>query len=125
MWIGFLVLLLGAALITWVGWRGWQEKLPRQHWAGIRTGYSLANDEQWKATNRYGAPYLIFGGVAAVAGALAMLPFAIAGALPTGFGTSVLIALGMIIVVSVLMSWVLGVRAAKASLANQTAPTGS
>ena len=120
MWIGFIALLFGAALITWVGWLGWQEKLPRQRWAGIRTRYALANDEQWKAVHRYGAPYLIFGGVAAFAGALAMLPFAIAGALPAAFGASVLIALGLIIGVSALMSWVLGVRAAKASLPSQS-----
>ena len=117
MWIAFLAVLLGAAALTWVGWRGLQRKLPRQHWAGIRTSYSLANDEQWYAVHQYGALYLIFGGVAAFAGALAVLPFAIAGSVPTTFGAAVLVALAVLVGVSVLMSWVLGVKGAKASLA--------
>lgn len=118
MWIAFVVVLIGAALVVWVGWRGWQEKLPRQHWAGIRTPYAMANDEQWAAVNKYGAPYLIFGGVAAFAGALAMLPFALAGALPDTFAASVLIAFALILSTAALMGWLLGTKAAKASLAS-------
>lgn len=119
MWAGFIAVLLGSAAVIWVGWLAWQERLPRQHWAGIRTGYSMANDEQWKAVHRYGAPYLIFGGVACFAGALAMLPFSLAGALPSGFAAAVLVALAAILGGASVMSWVLGTRAAKASLAAQ------
>jgi hypothetical protein len=59
--------------------------------------------------------------VASFAGALAMLPFAIAGALPAAFGLSVLLALALIIIASAFMSWVFGVRSARASLAGQSA----
>ena len=116
MWVGFLVMLIGSSALVAVGWYGWQEKLPRQYWAGIRTKYTLANDEQWKAVHRIGAPYMIFGGVAAFAGALAALPFAISGDLPDTFAASVLAALAVLIGLTALLSWLLGVRGAKASL---------
>jgi uncharacterized membrane protein len=117
MWIGFLVMLIAAGALIAVGWYGWQEKLPRNYFAGIRTRYTLANDEQWKAVHRLGAPYMIFGGVAAFAGALATLPFAISGDLPNTFAASVLAALAVLIGLTAVLSWMLGVRAAKASLA--------
>lgn len=116
MWVVFLVMLAGSGTIIWVGWKAWQQKLPRQHWAGIRTAYSMENDAQWKAVNRYGAPYLIFGGVAAFAGALAMLPFAVAGALPDAFAASVAVALAIMLAGAALLGWVLGTRSARASL---------
>lgn len=116
MWIAFVVMLLGSGLVSFLGWRALQEKLPRQHWAGIRTPYSMANDEQWYAVHRYGAPYLIFGGVASFAAALAMLPFSLAGKLPNGFSAAVLLAAALIMGGSALLSWVMGVRGAKAAL---------
>jgi uncharacterized membrane protein len=116
MWVPFVLVFLAALVVTAVGWWGLQGKLPRQFWAGIRTPYSLANDEQWLAVHRYGAPYLIFGGVAAAAASLAMIPFALAGKLPSGFAAASLIAIALVLGISGLMSWVLGVRGAKASL---------
>ncbi|MEO8538222.1 MAG: SdpI family protein [bacterium] len=116
MWIGYLAVMIGAGLVTAVGVRALQGKLPRQHWAGIRTSYSLANDEQWEAVHRFGAPYLIFGGVAAFATALALFPFAVAGNLPGGFAVVALVATAMIMGGSAMMSLVLGTRRAKASL---------
>ena len=116
MWLGFLVVMIGSGLVSAVGWRALQEKLPRQHWAGIRTPYSMANDEQWYAVHRYGAPYLIFGGVASFATALAMLPFSLAGKLPNGFSATVLLATALVMGGSALLSWVMGVRGAKATL---------
>lgn len=116
MWVAVLVMTLGAATITAVGWYAWLGKLPRQHIAGIRTPYTMANDEQWYATHKYGAPYLIFGGVATLAMSLAALPFAIAGALPDAFATGVLGAGAFVILVAALCSWCFGVKAAKAHL---------
>jgi uncharacterized membrane protein len=116
MWVGFLVILIASAAITAVGWYGWQEKLPRQHFAGIRTKYTMANDEQWKAVHRLGAPYMIFGGVAAFAASLAMLPFALFTGLPQTFAAAVLLAIAILIAGTGLMAWQLGVRAAKAQL---------
>lgn len=116
MWLAFLIVMLGSALVTVLGWRALQEKLPRQYWAGIRTPYSLANDEQWYAVHRYGAPYLIFGGVATFAAAAAMLPFSLAGKLPNGFSAAVLLAAALVMGGSALLSWAMGVRGAKAAL---------
>lgn len=116
MWVAFLAILVASGLIIFIGLRGLQEKVPRQRWAGIRTPYSMANDEQWKAVHRYGSPYLIFGGVAAFATSLAMFPFALAGKLPDGFAVGVVLAAALLLVGSALLSWVLGVRGAKASL---------
>ena len=116
MWVAFLALLVGSMALIILGWQGWQEKLPRQPWAGIRTPYAMANDEQWRLVHSYGAPYLVFGGVAVFAGALAMLPFAIAGALPNAFAASVTIALAAILFVSAIVSWQKGVGGAKAEL---------
>lgn len=107
---------LGAAVVTVVGWYAWLGKLPRQHIAGIRTPYTMANDEQWYATHKYGAPYLIFGGVATLAMSLAVLPFAIAGVLPEAFSIAVLLAAAMVMLIAVLCSWYFGVKAAKAHL---------
>ena len=117
MWVGFLVILIGSAAVTAAGWYGWQEKLPRNTWAGIRTPYTMANDQQWKAVHRFGAPYMIFGGVAAFAGALAMLPFALAGKLPDAFAAAVLLVLALVLGSTALLSWQFGVRAAKRNLA--------
>ncbi|MCC6959581.1 MAG: SdpI family protein [Dehalococcoidia bacterium] len=116
MWVAFLVVLAGSALVTVVGWRALQEKLPRQYWAGIRTPYSMANDEQWYAVHRYGGPYMVFGGVASFAAALAMLPFSLAGKLPNGFSAAVVFAIALVLAGSALLSWVMGVRGAKAAL---------
>ncbi|GMV87018.1 MAG: hypothetical protein AMXMBFR80_28710 [Dehalococcoidia bacterium] len=116
MWVGFLVITLGAATITAVGWYAWLGKLPRQGIAGIRTPYTMANDEQWYAAHRYGAPYLIFGGVAVLAVGLAALPFAIAGSLPRAFSVAVLLASAGVLLGAALASWYYGVRGAKAHL---------
>ncbi len=116
MWIAFLVMTLAAAIITVVGWYAWLGKLPRQGFAGIRTPYTMANDEQWYAAHRYGAPYLIFGGVAVLAVGLATLPFAIAGSLPGAFSATVLLASAGVLLIAALASWFYGVRGAKAHL---------
>lgn len=120
MWIGFLVVLIASVVITIVGWLGWQERLPRGYFAGIRTPYTMANDEQWKAVHRFGAPYMIFGGIAAFAGSLALFPFAVFGSLPDEFAAAALFAMALVVGGTGLMSWYLGVRGAKAYLANRS-----
>ena len=112
----FLVMAVAASLLTVVGWYAWLGKLPRQHIAGIRTPYTMANDEQWYAAHKHGAPYLIFGGVATLAISLAVLPFSIAGALPDAFSTAVALASAFVILVAALSSWYFGVKGAKAQL---------
>jgi hypothetical protein len=110
MWIGFLAVLLAAALLIWFGWKTWQATVRRQRAAVAN--HSLPADDPLKGVNRYGAPYMIFGGVAAFAGGLSMLPFAIAGSLPTAFGVSALIALTVVILAAGLLGWMAGERSA-------------
>ena len=117
MWIGFLVVLFASMAVIVVGWLGWQKRLKRNNFAGIRTPYTMANDEQWEAVHHFGAPYMILGGVAAFSAALAMFPFAVAGVLPDAFSASVLLVIALVIGVSGLVSWRKGVKAAKAHLA--------
>ncbi len=116
MWAIYIVMLFGSMAVTMIGWQGWQGKLPRQGFVGIRTPYALKNDEQWHAVHRHGAPYLIFGGVAAFSASLALLPFAIAGALPGGFVMATVIAIAAVILGTALLSWLKGVSGAKAEL---------
>ena len=110
MWIGFLLVLLAAGLLTWVGWRAWQETIRRQR--ALVANNALPNDDPLEGVNRYGAPYMIFGGVAAFAGALSMLPFALAGSLPTAFGISAIVALAVVVLAAGLLGWVARERAA-------------
>lgn len=116
MWFVFIVILFVSMAAMMVGWQGWQGKLPRNRWAGIRTTYSMASDERWKAVHHHGAPYLIFGGVASFSAALALLPFAIAGVLPVGFASAAVIGIAAIGFGSALFAWRKGVTAAKAEL---------
>ena len=108
MWIGFLAVLVAAALLICFGWRTWQATIRRQRAAVV--SHSLPDNDPLKGVNRYGAPYMIFGGVAVFAGGLSMLPFAIAGSLPTTFGIAALVALGVVIVVAALLGWMAGER---------------
>jgi uncharacterized membrane protein len=116
MWAVFIVMLFASMAVIMLGWQGWQGKLPRQGWAGIRTPYAMANDEQWKAVHQHGSPYLIFGGVATFSASLALLPFAVADALPAGFVLASVIAIGAVMVGCALLSWRKGVGGAKAEL---------
>lgn len=118
MWIAFLLMAFGGMTVSTVGWLGLQGRLKRQHWAGIRTPYSMANDEQWYAVHRHGAPYLIFGGVAALAMSLSLLPFAIAGQLPDAFSVTMALVVAAVVAASAIASWLYGVRSAKAELAS-------
>jgi uncharacterized membrane protein len=116
MWAVLALELLGGLVLCWVGWRSFSGKLPRQRVAGIRTGYTLSSDERWNAVHRHGGPYLVFGGVAVTAAALAALPFAIAGALPEGFTAAVILANAFLAVGSAVAAWKIGSTRARAEL---------
>jgi uncharacterized membrane protein len=116
MWIAFLAMAFGGTTLMTVGWMALQGRLKRQHWAGIRTSYTMANDEQWYATHRHAAPYLIFGGVAALAMSLSLLPFALAGQLPDVFSITMALIIAAVTLFAVLTSWRSGVRGAKVEL---------
>ena len=66
------MLVAGAALGT-VGLLGWQKRLPRNRFAGIRTPATLRSDAAFAVANRVAAPtVLAAGAVCAAAGTLAL-----------------------------------------------------
>lgn len=111
--IVFGLLLAGSVTLVTVGVMGLLGRLPRNSFAGIRTPYTMANDERWVAVHRAGAPLLIFGGVAISSVAFAFFPFAVAGRVPDGTGTAVAIAVASAVLLVVVMASVVGIRTAK------------
>ena len=111
--VALAVLALGGIVLIVIGWLGLVGKLPRNHWAGIRTFYTMRNDENWKATHRAAGPLLIFGGVAVTAAALAFLPFAITGKVSEGLAATVSTALAAVTLVTVAAAWLYGTRVAR------------
>jgi hypothetical protein len=83
--MAFVVLLVALAGlgVTFIGFAGVTGRLPRNHFAGIRTRFTLASDENWQAVHRAAGPVFIFGGILVAAVELAFLPFAFAGRLST------------------------------------------
>jgi uncharacterized membrane protein len=63
---GIVMLVGGTALIV-IGWLSRAEKLPRNHWAGIRLPSTLRTDAGWMAAQRVGAPFTITGGLLFIA----------------------------------------------------------
>lgn len=95
--LGVLLLVVGAALLT-VGLLGWQRRLPRNRFAGIRTPATLRSDAAFTAANRVAAPpVLAAGSSCALGGALTL---GAGGALVTvivavtGVGTAALLITG-------------------------------
>lgn len=115
MWLGFAVLAAGGLLFIVLGWLALNEKLPRNHIAGIRTPYTMRSEENWYATHRAAAPLLIYGGVAVAMAGLAFLPFAAAGKVSAGVGGAVMIAMAAVAFIVALASWLYGTRAARGS----------
>jgi len=116
MWTVLIVELVAGLVLGWVGWLALTGKLPRQGFAGVRTRYTLSSDQRWEAVHRHGGPYLVFGAVAVAAAAAALLPFAIAGALPHGFTVAAVLAIAVVAVGSALAAWRIGESRARAEL---------
>ncbi len=68
-----VVLLVGGAALLSVGLLGWQQRLPRNRFAGIRTPATLRSEAACSVANRVAAPpVLAAGSVCAAGGALAL-----------------------------------------------------
>jgi uncharacterized membrane protein len=76
----FVLVLIAIAglLVTWIGFAGLTGQLRRNYFAGIRTSYTVRNDENWNAVHHAAGPVFMFGGVLVTATALAFIPFAFA-----------------------------------------------
>ncbi|MBI2765146.1 MAG: SdpI family protein [Chloroflexi bacterium] len=108
----FLVTLASVALVV-VGLLALFDKLPPNGIVGIRTPYTRQSADNWYRTHRAGAPYLIFGGVAAAAAGLAFLPFALAGKVGDAVIGMILIFCAVVIVASAFAAWMFGTRRAR------------
>ncbi len=113
MWAVFAVMVVIGVVFVVVGWMALTERLPRNHFAGIRTRYTLASDENWYATHRAASPLLIFGGVAVLMAGLAFLPFAIAGKISNTISTTMSFVMAVFIVAIAIASLIYGTRSAR------------
>ena len=80
-----IVILAGLGLI-WLAVASWQERLPRNGLAGVRTPATMRSDQAFKVANKVAAPLTAAGGaVLAIAGMLvAVLPRSTGGPLLLG-----------------------------------------
>lgn len=111
--IAFVVLALGGVVVVITGVLGLIQKLPRNNLVGIRTRYTLESDRNWYAAHRAGAPWMIFGGVAATMGALAFIPFAFMGKLSDAAAVAIVLVLAAFLLVSVIGAWLFGAWGAR------------
>lgn len=115
----FLVTALGGATLAAVGYLGMAERLPRNHFAGIRLPYTMASDERWKTVHREAGPIMVLGAVAVLASSLAFIPFALAGVIPGPLAIGVLLAQAAIMGLAAIVSARKGIGRAKQLLGEQ------
>ena len=96
-----------------VGLMGLLGRLPRNHFAGVRTAATLASDEAWAEAHRVGSAPMIFGAVAAVMAGLAFTPFVLAGEIGTGVAATTAVAQALLLGTGAVVSWVMADRAAR------------
>jgi uncharacterized membrane protein len=98
---------LAGVVIVWVSVLGWQQKLPRNGYAGVRTPATMRSDEAFRVANKVAAPLAVAGGVVmAAAGVVAaVIPLRYLG-FPVFGGTLLAIAL-------IVLGAMKGVRACK------------
>lgn len=109
--LGFVT--LSGALLLLIGWMSLVGRLPPNGLVGIRTPYTRTTPDNWYATHRAAAPVLIWVGVAVLATGLAFFPFAIIGRLSDGLVLGLVIALGLLLLVGAIGSWLYGTRVAR------------
>jgi uncharacterized membrane protein len=71
-WLGWLSIAAGVVM-AYVGWLGWHGRLPRNRFAGVRTGATLRSDEAFRVGNRVAGPPTVVAGVVAVLTGLAVV----------------------------------------------------
>jgi len=116
MTLAMAVVLLGAIGMAIVGLLGLTGRLPPNHFAGIRTPFTRSTDENWYETHRRAGSVFILGSVAVIAAGVALLPFALAGALPETFVIVVVVAMAAVLLLTAVAAWIVGTRRARAQL---------
>ncbi|MGH2610880.1 MAG: SdpI family protein [Tepidiformaceae bacterium] len=110
--VAMLVATLASLTLLTVGLMGLLGRLPRNHFAGIRTRATLASDEAWQEAHRIGSAPVIFAAVAALAIGLALLPFVLAGAVGDRLALAILIVQVVLLAGGAVASGIVAQRAA-------------
>lgn len=106
---GVVLVASGVAIVV-VGRMGRQGRLPRQHWAGIRTPSTMRSNDAWLAAHRTGGPLMeVAGWCAVVLGSAA----ALLSAASERWTTSLTLAAAGILLVLIVGGGIRGVRAAR------------
>ncbi len=58
-----VVMAVASLLVAGIGYLGWQGRLPRNHWVGIRLPATLATDERWRVAHEAAGPWLAGSGL--------------------------------------------------------------
>ncbi len=114
----YLAMVIGSAIVLAVGWMGLVEKLPRNAIAGVRTPYSMRNDDNWREVHRASGPYMVLASAAVLAASLSFLPFVFLGKIPDGLAVGMLLGQAGFIVIAVVLAAVIGTSKAKKVLGN-------
>lgn len=61
--LALLVVALASLVVAGVGYLGWQGRLARNRWVGIRLPATLASDERWHAAHAAAGPWMIAAGM--------------------------------------------------------------
>jgi uncharacterized membrane protein len=101
-----VVVALGGLVVIGVGIRGWQERLPRNFIAGVRTPATMRSDEAFRIANKVAAPLEVAGGAVMVAGG------ALATVLPVRASKSTLLATASVAVALLMIGAAQGASAA-------------
>jgi len=102
-----VIVMLAGLLVVWVAVRSWQERLPRNWIAGVRTPSTMRSDEAFRIANKTAAPLAGAGGAVLIAGGLAtaLVPKSAAG-IPLLGGT-------VLFLVLIVVGAIKGVRACR------------
>ena len=111
--LAMMVATLASIAELTVGLMGLLGRLPRNHFAGIRTKSTLASDEAWQEAHRAASAPMIFAAVAALAMGLALLPFVVAGRVGDGLAIGVVIIQAAMLIAGAAAGVVLGQQAAR------------
>jgi len=109
----FLLIGLTDCSLVYLGWLASQSRLRPNRWSGIRTSFTMANDENWYRAHRAAAPVLIAAGIVQGLGGFVLAGVATAGRLPPAAAVGALLTLAAVALVGAIGGWLIGTRHAK------------
>jgi uncharacterized membrane protein len=114
MGVVFVVIGMGGLGVAYVGFAGLLGRLRPNHWAGIRTGFTRASEQNWTDVHRAAGVVFLLGAMPVVAAGFAFAPFAFAGKIGDTLAIVVAVAGVMVLVGTVMAAWIAGTSYAAA-----------